>query len=339
MRDRTIRRILILTKFRFIGDTLLAIPLFRAVRAHWPQAHIALVTGIPAHIMLQNNPYLDEIIEYDPHVRDRGLRVYSKLLRHLRRERFDVSLTLNRSFHSALTPWLAGASIRAGSHSEGRSFLFTHPLGYRQDRSEIECYFDVLRAVTPDVVTDPALELWLTDAEREQAAQRLRESFGPSVGPARLIGIQPGASNALKQWDAARFAEVADVLSADPDVRLVLLGGAGERAAAEAMQARMAAAHAPRVADFVGGLDLRSSLAMVSQLDLFVGNDTALRHAAVALGVSSLCLFGPTNVRKWGDYGGCHRNIVAPDGTMAGITAAEVIRATRELASSRECRR
>ena len=57
-----IQRILIATKFRFIGDTLLAIPIFRAARAQWPDAHIALLTGKNARVLLQNNPYLDEIV-------------------------------------------------------------------------------------------------------------------------------------------------------------------------------------------------------------------------------------------------------------------------------------
>lgn len=328
MASRKIRRILILTKFRFIGDTLLAIPLFRAVRAQWPQAHITLLTGIPARILLQNNPYLDEIIEYDPHVRDRGLRVYLALLRRLRRGRFDVSLTLNRSFHSALTPWLAGAPVRAGSRAEGRSFLFTHRLDYDLNRSEVECYFDVLRTVAPDASTDPALELWLNDDERRQAAQRLGDALSADAERCRLVGIQPGASNMSKQWDTARFADVGDaLLAAHPDVRLVLLGGKEEQKTAAAMRARMAPESARRTADFVGQLDLRGSLAMVSQLALHVGNDTAIRHAAVALGVPSIALFGPTNPHKWGAYGAPHRDLVSPDGTMAGIEVSDVAQA------------
>lgn len=335
MRERTIRRILILTKFRFIGDTLVAVPLFRAVRSRWPQAHIALLTGTNARILLQNNPFIDEIIEYDPHVRDRGLGVYVKLLRRLRQERFDISLTLNRSFHSALTPWLAGAPVRAGSRAEGRSFLFTHRLDYDLNKSEIECYLDVVRTVEPEIPSDPTLELWLTEAERQQAAQRLGEGLGADAGSFRLLGMQPGASNMSKQWDTARFAQTADaLLAAHPDLRLVLLGGADERETAASMRSLMAPQNAPRVADFVGQLDLRGSLAMVSQADLFVGNDTALRHAAVALGVPSVALFGPTNPLKWGAYSSPHRNLESVDGTMAGIEVADVVETATSLLAS-----
>lgn len=335
MRERTIRRILILTKFRFIGDTLVAVPLIRAVRARWPEAHITLLTGTNANILLQNNPYLDEIVEYDPHKRDRGLRLFFSLLRRLRRRRFDLSLTLNRSFHSALTPWMAGAPLRAGSRAEGRSFLFTHRLDYDTDKSEIECYLDVLRAVEPDVSSDPSLELWLTEDERQQAAQHLQAVFDEDRSRVRLLGLQPGASNLSKQWDATCFAQAADaLLFAHPDLRLVLLGGKEERVTAEAMLARMAPENRRRAANFVGELDLRASLAMVSQADVFLGNDTALRHAAVALHVPSVALFGPTNPRKWGNYGPPHQNLISPDGAMAGIETKDVIEATDALLTS-----
>ncbi|MDQ2686421.1 MAG: glycosyltransferase family 9 protein, partial [Armatimonadota bacterium] len=245
------------------------------------------------------------------------------------------SLTLNRSFHSALTPWLAGSPVRAGSRAEGRSFLFTHRLDYDTDKSEIECYLDVLRAVEPDVPTDPSLELWLTDAECLQAAQRLRVAFDVDLDRIRLLGLQPGASNLSKQWDSARFAQTADaLLAAHPNVRLFLLGGAEERATADAMLALMEPENRRRAANFVGELDLRASLAMVSQADVFLGNDTALRHSAVALHIPSIALFGPTNPRKWGNYGSPHRNLVSDDGTMAGIEVADVIGAVDALLTS-----
>lgn len=327
-----IQRILIATKFRFIGDTLLAIPIFRAARMQWPDAHIALLTGKNARLLLQNNPYLDEIIEFDPYRRDHGLQAYLSLVRQLRRGRFDVCLALNRSFHSALTPWLGGARIRAGFKSEGRGPLLNRRVDYDRDKSEIACYFDVLRAVAPEAPINPALELWVRDAERAAAAARLREALGEDFSRLRLIGIQPGASQPGKRWPAARFAEVADALAADdPQARIVLIGGPDETTAARETLAHCVPETRARAVDFAGAFDLRGSLAVISHLRLFLGNDTAVMHSAVALDVPTVALFGPTNPRKWGNYGPCHRVLESPDGTMEALDAAGVIAAAREL--------
>ena len=326
-----IKRILIATKFRFIGDTLLAIPIFRAARAQWPDAHIALLTGKNARVLLQNNPYLNEIMEFDPYKSDKGTWAHLQLIGRLRRERFDLCLALNRSFHSALTPCLSGVRIRAGFCSEGRGPLLNCRVDYDREKSEIACYFDVLRAVAPDVPVNPALELWISESETRQAQERLRVVW-PEETNGGLIGFQPGASQVRKRWDASRFAQVADSLvQKDPSLRIALIGGPDEQDAAEEMRAFCRPETQARLVSFAGNCDLRGSLALVSQLNLFLGNDTAIMHSAVALGVPTVALFGPTNPRKWGNYGPCHRVLESPDGSMASLALEEVLAVSLSL--------
>ena len=327
-----IQRILIATKFRFIGDTLLAIPIFRAARAQWPEAHIALLTGKNARVLLQNNPYLDEIIEFDPYKLDKGWQPYVNLVRRLRAGRFDLCLALNRSFHSALTPWLGGIRLRAGFRSEGRGPLLNCRVDYDREKSEIACYFDVLHAAAPEAPVNPALELWISPEENTEAQARLREKWGCTVPRSSLVGIQPGASQPKKRWSAAGFAAVADALvRQDPHLRIALIGGPDESDAAEEMLAHCTPETRARTASFAGACDLRGSLALVSQLGLFVGNDTAIMHSAVALGVPTVALFGPTNPRKWGNYGPCHRVLESPDGSMASLPVEDVREAAQSL--------
>lgn len=330
-----IQRILIATKFRFIGDTLLAIPIFRAARAQWPNAHIALLTGKNARVLLQNNPYLDEIIEFDPYQSDKGWQPYLALVQRLRAGRFDLCLALNRSFHSALTPWLGGIRLRAGFRSEGRGPLLNCRVDYDREKSEVACYFDVLRAVAPEAPIHPALELWVSPEETAQAQERLRDVWGGSVSRHYLIGVQPGASQPKKRWSAAGFAAVADMLvRQDPHLRIALIGGPDERDATEEMLAHCQPETRRAMVSFAGACDLRGSLAVVSQLGLFIGNDTAIMHSAVALGVPTVALFGPTNPRKWGNYGPCHRVLESPDGTMASIAVDDVREAAQSLVLS-----
>ncbi len=327
-----ISRILIATKFRFIGDTLLAIPVIRAVRAQWPQARIVLLTGYNARALLENNPYLDEIIEFDPRGCDSGAAQFMHLVARLRRMRFEAGFVLNRSFHSALIPALAHVRLRAGFASEGRTWLLNRPVPYDTGKSEIDCYFDVLRAVAPHIPTDPALALWLSEGERVEARSHLREAWGEDLPPTRLVGLQPGASLPEKRWPADCFAALADGLAqSDPLVRLVLLGGPDEREAAHQMLACCAPQTRAQTSDFVGCFDLRGSLALLANLGLFVGNDTAILHSANALGVPTVALFGPTNPRKWGVPGPTRRVLEAEGGRMEAISTEQVFAAARGL--------
>lgn len=327
-----IKDILIVTKFRFIGDTLLAIPIFRACRAIWPNSRITLLTGKNAKRLLQNNPYLDDIIEFDPNKTDKGARSDLRLVRRLWSTHFDLSLILNRSFHSALIPWLSHIRYRAGFDCEGRGFLLTNPVEYDRDKSEILCYFDILRSIAPNAPVNGSLELWLNDEERAQATDSLRAAFGTLPPREMLVGIQPGASLPGKRWSAERFARVADMLAQeDPNVRIALIGGPDEAEAAGEMIRACADGTRDRLFSFVGRCDLRQSLGLLGHLGFFLGNDTAITHSAVALGAGTVALFGPTSAVKWGNYGDRNRVVESSDGTMAGIAVDDVIQAVRDV--------
>jgi len=228
--------------------------------------------------------------------------------------------------------------VRAGFRAEGRRLLLNRPVDYDRDKSEIHCYFDVLRAVAPDVQQNTALELWITDAERESAWEEISRAAGVRDFAAEkvLVGIQPGASHGVKRWPPECFAALSDaILDSRPDAQVVLIGGVDERETASAMLGACNAESLSRIIDFVGRFNLRGSLAAVSHLQLFVGNDTAVLHSAVALHVPAVALFGPTNPRKWGNYGKNNRVIESPDRRMETISVDVVLQAVQELLPAR----
>jgi lipopolysaccharide heptosyltransferase II len=315
-----IRRILVETKYRFIGDTLLAVPLLRAIARTWPEASISLVTGAKACELLKHCPYVHEFIEFDPYrACDKGLSSYFGLVSRLRDHRFDLAIVCNRSFHSALTACLGKARMRVGwSGFEKRDCLLTHTTPYDPNASEVESYLDLLRCVSTVTQADPRVTLWVTRQERESVRGRLAGS--------PIIAIQPGASHAEKQWPADRFAELAMRLRLEnPGASFVLVGGPDERSATDSMARACDDRLRESLIDLVGVLPLRETLAVLTYVDLFVGGDTAIRHAAMALGKSSVALFGPTSARKWGNAAPpVHAVLAAEDGRVDSLTVDQV---------------
>ncbi len=312
----TVRRVLVVTKYRFIGDTLTAIPTLRAIKDRWPNAELTLLSGARACELLQNCPYVDRFVEFDPYrACDKGLRRYIKLVLELQRNRFDLAIVLNRSFHSALTASLGGARRRSGwSGFEGRDFLLTQTCEYDKNKPEIDCFLDVLGNCTDTLNSSRRLELWLTDSELAVAKAQL-----PTGGP--VVAVQPGATHDYKRWPTNNFVELCErLLSRIPDVRFVLIGGPDEKPFADKFLGESSALLAARVLDTVGQISLRMTLATVAQVDAFVGNDTAIRHAAVALDVVSIGLFGPTSCTKWGNaLPPRHLVLVSPTGAMEDV--------------------
>ena len=297
------KRIVILTKFRFMGDTIVATPFFAQLRKHYPNADITLLAAPSVVTALANCPDLDRILPVD--MRGRSRWQHGKELHDLLRAGdYQAGFLLNRSLHCAVSCWAAHLPIRIGYINEFRRPFLTVPIPYFFDRNEVDCHLDMLRALGMPA-QDALPDLWITEAEQARARQILRDHGWNGAHP--LIAIQPGANDApIREWGAERYAHVADTLLADNGGQVVLMGGEAERATAE----RTAQALRIPPIDLVGKLPLRDALAAIGQCDLWLSNDTGLLHAAVAQRVASVGLFGPNKVVRWGYDAPRHRSLV-----------------------------
>ncbi len=161
--------------------------------------------------------------------------------------------------------------------------------------------------------------LHVSDEARAAVRARLDAGCGAPVA----LGI--ASSDAWKQWPALAFAELAARLLDAGWPALALIGGAAERADADAIL-RHLGPHAARVMPVLGW-PLREVAALLRDAAFYVGNDTAALNIAAAVGTCAYGLFGSTPVLRHSP------NIVAvvpPEGPdrdtgMARISVASVL--------------
>ena len=292
------------TKFRYLGDTIVATPFLRQLKETAPLAEITLLAGPQIPALLAGCPYVRDVRVFDP---DEGRT--NRLISDLRGERFDAAFLLNRSLHSAYVAFAGRIPHRIGFNTESRGPLLTVRAPYSRTRPEIDCYLDLLRAVGVDA-RYALPELWVTADERASARGILSQA-GVSPGKTKVL-IQPGAKDAYKkQWQPSRFARVIDMLGeALPEAAFAVIGAKDEAAACDAVVAQSS----PRVANLAGGTGLREILALLAEADLLIANDTAIVHAAAALKTSTVTVQGPLTAAKWSYGPPCHQVITAPGG-------------------------
>ena len=102
-----------------IGNTLAAVPAMRALKSAYPEARLSVVVDSAGFELLEQCPWIAELITYDKRGRDRGLFGYGKLLRRLRRTKPSHAVLFKRFFRNGLLARLAGAPVRAGFHHAG----------------------------------------------------------------------------------------------------------------------------------------------------------------------------------------------------------------------------
>lgn len=308
---------ILVVKLAGIGDLLLATPALQALRDSYPQAHIDLLVTPDSAGLLDGWKAIDSIIVLDKYLFDYTRQVLShpehlnrltSLWNTLRQGRYDAVLLLHhltlpfgRLKHHALMR-ATGARWRVGLDNGHGWFLnvHVHDAGFGA-RHEVEYNLAVAEAVG-STIRNPRLTVPLHASERAMARSLVYGEQPYEQVPGPIIAMHPGSGgySTARRWPAARFAQLATTLFHDVRGQLLLMGGPEE---AELHQEILTLLPSELPARSLAGKgNIKVAAAVLEQADLFVGNDSALMHLAVAVGTPTVAIFGLTNANAWGPY-------------------------------------
>lgn len=281
-----------------IGDTVMATPALRSLRQRFASAHIAGIIKPGVAPTLDGNPWLDEILFYDPHSTQREYRSLA-LLKRLRAARFDLAVLFPNSFRPAALCWLAGIPRRIGYARYGRGALLTERLSVPRDTAHrrlpapvVEYYLDIVRRLGCPVES-MRLELHTTEADERAAGLAWSRLALPRYEPVVCFNTG-GAFGPAKSWPAEHFAALGRRLAEEADVWVLVVCGPAERDAAIDIVARAAHPRVTSLADQPLGIGLTK--ACIKRSALLVTTDSGPRHFAAAFDVPVVTLFGPTHI-------------------------------------------
>jgi len=325
----------------WVGDAVMSLPALAAIRARFPQAHIAVLARPWVAGLYRHEPFADEIIPYQPRPGWAGVKDRTKTALTLRKMRFECAILLQNAFDAALIAWLARIPRRIGYARDGRSLLLTDAITVPERGGipphESYYYLELLRRVgwVESMPTEPLIRL---TGQRGEKAQ--------------LIGVSPGAAfGSAKRWLPERFAEAATSLASRLGAQIALFGSREERALCEQVREEIARrGHA--AVNHAGETSLEEFIRLASTCKVFLTNDSGAMHIASALGVPTVTVFGATNHITTGPTGPLAR-IVRHDvecspcllrecpidhRCMTAVSAAEVTEtALKLLGEAREC--
>lgn len=297
------QRILVM-RYRFIGDTILTVPFLRNLRNAYPHAKIDVLVGPQSGTVLHGCPYVDELIEYDTtrfHKYDQGCGAKPKKIWdyaiELRRRKYDLVFLLKRSLSAGLLALATGARYRVGYDTEGRGFMLTHPVRWRENVHEVLSTLDVLRAAHVPIL-DKYLESWVSPKESQRV-----EEIAPAVATKkRKVLFHAASAHPDKLYPLGKWAYLLKTMTERHDVVPFFIGDKQDIETYETLQ-KIAGVTGINLA---GKLSIRESMALLKRLDLAICTDSGPAHLAAAAQVPTIALFGPTDPVRWRPWGEQH---------------------------------
>lgn len=319
---------ILICRMSAIGDAILTMPVACALREEFPGAHIAWVVEKKAAPMIRDHQALDQVIEFERGWMGspRGLRTARE---ELRSHRFDVTIDCQGLTKSSLAAWLSGAPKRigfSGYHGGEVSRLLNNTLvkpvfTHLTDRS--------LELLIPLDIHSPKVRWKLPVNE---AARQWANVWRRTIPTQSLAVLNPGATWKSRLWESDRFAATARYIRDRYGYRSVVVwGSADERQMAERIVelSEGAATISPET-------DLHHLAALIETADLFISADTGPLHIAVAVGTSTIGLYGATRPGASGPYGQVAIQKAYESGTRRHRRAADN-RAMRQIGVEHVC--
>ena len=282
------RKVLIVAP-SWIGDTILAQPLFARLHARHPGLVLDAFAPAWAAPVLSRMREIRRVIPNPFAHGEFNLAGRWRAGRELAREGYDAAIVLPNSWKSALPPFFAGIPQRIGFKGEARRGLLNRI--HRLDEAALPqlaqryaLLAEDIGATSPAPLAAPHLEIDPDSVRATLAALGL-----DAAQPAAVFC--PGAEyGPAKRWPARHFAALARRL-AQTDFSVWIVGSARDAPIGTEIEQLSGGA----ALNLCGRTDLGQAIDLLSCARLAVSNDSGLMHVAAALDRPLVALYGSSS--------------------------------------------
>jgi lipopolysaccharide heptosyltransferase II len=318
------KRILVI-RLDLIGDLVLSLTVVRALKRTYPEAEIDLLALPSSAKVATYDPYLSQIITYDPNMwrrpkallQPKNWREARALTQKLHARHYDLAVSVYYKWAAVLAV-LSGAKRRVGFGPEGFPGFMTDsvpggiPGRWRHyapldNKHEVDYCLQLAQAAGATITPEDRIpRLYVDERTREEVEQLLRQEGAQLDQPDKpLIVCHINSNNGQsKRWPIPHWATLIDRLIRQEGANVVLTGAPVDLPQIESVTRRMQ----EQAINLAGKTNLTQLAALLQRADLLVSGDSGPIHMGVACGTPIIGIYGPTNPALGGP--------VSPDATV-----------------------
>lgn len=285
------KKILII-QLRRIGDVVLTTPAAEVIKKNYPEAELDFLVEPPANEILEDNPDINQILVYE---KNKPL----KWITEIRKRNYDWVIDFLGNPRSELITALSKAKIKAGPAN-----VFCK-LGYNRLLSKITKpdyaatekikMLETLGIYFEDKKILP--KIYLTSKDLENATKLLEKSkILPLKKNQQLIAFSPASRRITRQYPVKNWIKLARLLLANPNYRIVVFWGPGEKETADKITETIKSDRlmsAPQIDN------LKTLASVLKRFDLLISNCNGTKHIATGVDIPTLTIYGASNPIVW----------------------------------------
>ncbi len=312
-----------------LGDFMFNTPAIRAIRAHYPDAHITLVSSEKNRLLVENYDQIDSVIYWDN-------KIKNLLPIALQAKNYKPELAV--ILHSHL-PYDVLFAVMAGCQYILRNTFHELPKWFTKwivaDHNTTPVHLVQSKL---DLVSHLGITNVSTDMEIPCKIKLL-----PKV-EYKVIGFQMGTSTPERRWAVSHFVELAQqLIDSDNSLIIKLIGAPHEQNLSDEFFKLLPVNYHKNIENLVGKTSLPDLLSHINMMNVLVTGDTGPLHLAITLKRPTVSLFVTANPCSTGPYQDLELHTVikkeplcceTPELIMDVITVDEVFNAVNKTLKS-----
>lgn len=279
-----------------LGDIIHSIPVVKGLKVVYPKAEVHWLVFNKFYEILLNIKEIDKTILWN---RDGGWAEYIRVLKLIRREKYDLAIDLQGLLRTAILVYFSKSKRKmATSLLREFSWLIERPVAkFEPSMHAVDRNYLIVKKLSNGKIQQTPLSFlpWisLTTEEIVNAKKLLNGNFKRP-----LVLFITTSRGRHKVWPASYFSKLINLMIKEFNITPIFLGMSGEEETVSMITRNIASYYV----NLVGRTNLRMACAVISLCDFVIGNDSGLLHISSALDKPTFGIFGPTNPRWFSPY-------------------------------------
>jgi len=294
MIDSTQKRILVI-QHKMIGDVLITSLLCENLKKSFPKATVDYLVNSNTLPVLENNPYIDNIIVFNES-ENKGLLKLIQFSKQVNQKQYDIVIDAYSKIQSWVNVFINKAEQKISYQKPGRTFLYTDNI-IKHDKPKsylglsIEHRLALLQplGINNPLSTEP--KLYVTDIEKVKAKNLFKEHQVDESRKTLMVSLL--GSDESKTYPLNEMAKLVNHIGENYNVNILFNYFPKQKPQALEVYHQLSETTKSKVYFDLLGNDLRSFIAIANECDIIVGNDGGAINMSKAVGNKSFIIFSP----------------------------------------------
>lgn len=304
---------ILVIRFKQMGDAILATPVCNTLRKTFPDAEIDFVCYEHVAPLFKENKEFNTITITDK-VKNNAFRYLWKVWK-ITRKKYDIIIDLVSTPKSEWFTLFSGAKYRIGRYNKKRGFTYTHKIKEPIEfKNEVE---KSLRLVEPlekeyNIKYDTNFRLYVSNEEKRKMKKQMVEKGIDFSKPIVVLSATSRVSYKIYPMESM-IKTIDGILEINKDIQFICFGTPDQQEYIKEFYNKVE--NKTNIYINIETKSVRDLLALLSNSDMFFGNEGGPRHMAQALDTPSFAIFWPKSDREcWLPFGGeRHKGIISSD--------------------------